>query len=108
MKTGLRRMEWFNARSATLLHPSSFSAPALAKPGESSHPARAMQSPTALRRCCTSIELLEARIAPAFAAAISLGALSGTDGFKLSGVADFDNAGFSCGNVMGMGSGDIF
>src|SRR5687768_13676426 len=53
------------------------------------------------------IEPLEARIAPAAMAAINLADLDGTNGFKLSGVADSDIAGFS---VSGLGdlNGDGF
>ena len=56
------------------------------------------------------IEPLEARIAPAFAAALSLGALDGKIGFKLSGVADGDRAGSSvstAGDVNGDGFDDL-
>jgi hypothetical protein len=42
-----------------------------------------------------SIEPLESRIAPAFAAAISLDSLDGSNGFKLPGVASGDYSGRS-------------
>ena len=58
----------------------------------------------------SSIEPLEARIAPAFAAAVPLASLDGTNGFKLSGIADGDYAGRSvseAGDVNGDGFGDL-
>ena len=56
------------------------------------------------------IELLEARIAPAFAPFVNLGNLDGSDGFKLSGEAAGDNAGTSvsgAGDVNGDGFADF-
>ena len=58
----------------------------------------------------SSIEILEARIAPAFASVIGLGSLDGTTGFKLSGVANSDYAGISvsaAGDVNGDGFADL-
>jgi hypothetical protein len=57
-----------------------------------------------------TIEPLESRIAPAFAALFDLSTLDGSNGFKLSGVAAGDNAGYSvsdAGDVNGDGVGDI-
>ena len=58
----------------------------------------------------TRIEPLESRIAPAAVASIALGGLDGGDGFKLTGVADFDLAGRSvsaAGDVNGDGFADL-
>lgn len=68
----------------------------------------------------TSIEALETRIAPAFAAVINLGALNGTNGFKLtgdgffdasgrsvSGVGDFNNDGFDDMIIEALGEGYV-
>ena len=57
-----------------------------------------------------TIESLEARIAPARIAAMSLADLNGGNGFKLSGVADYDNAGLSvsdAGDMNGDGFDDV-
>src|SRR5688500_13176842 len=56
------------------------------------------------------IEPLEARIAPAFAAVFELSSLDGSNGFKLSGVAESDFSGHSvsdAGDVNGDGFGDL-
>ena len=56
------------------------------------------------------VELLETRIAPAFAAVVSLGALSGTNGFKIVGAGAYDQAGYSvsdAGDVNGDGFDDL-
>ncbi len=69
-----------------------------------------MKTTSALHRPCSTIEILEARIAPAFAASVNLGSLDGLTGFKLSGVADYDNAGGSvstAGDVNGDGFDDV-
>ncbi len=58
----------------------------------------------------SSLEILEARIAPAFAAVVPLASLDGITGFKLSGVADSDLAGRSvsaAGDVNGDGFADL-
>jgi len=58
----------------------------------------------------STIELLEARIAPAAVAAINLADLNGANGFKLSGVADYDYSGRSvsgAGDVNGDGFADL-
>ncbi len=68
-----------------------------------------MKATADLRRSST-IEILESRIAPAFASVIGLGSLAGTTGFKLSGVANYDNAGGSvsdAGDVNGDGFDDL-
>jgi len=57
-----------------------------------------------------TIEPLEARIAPAFAAVIDLASLDGLNGFKLSGVAAGDSSGVSvsdAGDVNGDSFGDV-
>ncbi|MEA3209929.1 MAG: hypothetical protein QOE70_2986 [Chthoniobacter sp.] len=56
------------------------------------------------------IEPLEARIAPAFAAALDLAKLTGANGFKIPGLANEDFAGASvgaAGDVNGDGIGDL-
>ena len=56
------------------------------------------------------IEILETRIAPAFAAVLPLVSLDGSNGFKLSGVSDDDKAGRSvsaAGDVNGDGFADL-
>ena len=58
----------------------------------------------------SSIEPLEARIAPAFASVFPLSSLDGSNGFALSGVAALDLAGRSvsdAGDVNGDGFGDV-
>ncbi len=62
------------------------------------------------RKSTHSPELLEARIAPAFGAVVELGALTGTDGFKLSGGAVNDESGNSvsgAGDINGDGIDDL-
>ena len=62
------------------------------------------------RKSAHSPELLEARIAPAFGAVVELGALTGSDGFKLSGVAVGDSSGGSvsgAGDINGDGIDDL-
>ena len=57
-----------------------------------------------------SIEPLEARIAPAFAAVFELSSLDGLNGFKISGAAAFDYSGVSvstAGDVNGDGFDDL-
>src|SRR5436190_2110333 len=63
-----------------------------------------------MKRHPSSIEPLEARIAPAFAAVFELSSLNGLNGFKLSGVAPDDFSGGSvsdAGDVNGDGFGDL-
>src|SRR5438270_805259 len=63
-----------------------------------------------MKRYASTIEPLEARIAPAAVAAINLSSLDGKTGFKLSGVADGDFAGNSvsdAGDVNGDGFTDL-
>ena len=63
-----------------------------------------------LHRCPSSLEPLEARIAPAFGAVLELASLGGTNGFKLSGATDGDQSGGSvsaAGDVNGDGFGDL-
>ncbi len=58
----------------------------------------------------STVEILESRIAPAFAAVIELSALTGTNGFKLSGEAVDDYSGFSvsgAGDINGDGIDDL-
>lgn len=58
----------------------------------------------------TKVEILEARIAPAFAANIALGAISPTAGLAIDGLADEDMLGMSmssAGDVNGDGIGDF-
>ncbi len=69
-----------------------------------------MKATAALRHSSVSIEILEARIAPAAVASIALAGLDGISGFKLSGVADSDFAGRSisaAGDVNGDGFDDL-
>src|SRR5258708_2904876 len=56
------------------------------------------------------VEVLEPRIAPANLANIGLSSLNGSNGFKLSGVADNDRSGYSvstAGDVNGDGFADL-
>ncbi len=58
----------------------------------------------------SSIEPLEARIAPAFAAVLELSALTGANGFTINGVAADDYSGFSvsgAGDINGDGIDDL-
>ena len=58
----------------------------------------------------SAAELLEARIAPAFSAVFSIGALNGANGFEILGAASRDNAGFSvsnAGDINGDGFDDV-
>ena len=62
------------------------------------------------RTLSNSIERLEGRIAPAFAAVIELSTLAGDDGFKINGEATNNRAGYSvsdAGDVNGDGFDDI-
>jgi hypothetical protein len=57
-----------------------------------------------------AIEPLESRIAPAFAAVFDLSSLSGTNGFKISGVAAYDRSGSQvsdAGDINGDGFDDV-
>src|SRR4051812_12660721 len=62
------------------------------------------------RKTNNNIEVLESRIAPAFAAAISVASLNGTNGFHIDGANANDLAGYSvaeAGDVNGDGFSDI-
>src|SRR5205807_2486247 len=66
--------------------------------------------PVSALRFPALIEPLEARIAPAAVASINLADLTGKNGFKLSGVADNDQSGFSvktAGDINGDGFADL-
>ncbi len=69
-----------------------------------------MKNHSYMKNHSSSIEPLEARIAPAFAAVFELSGLDGLNGFAINGVATGDSSGFSvssAGDVNGDGFDDV-